>query len=104
MSELNDSDLSMLAQELATTAAVTDQSDSWVVLEVSGERSHDVLERICPIDLHDSQFPDGAVARTMMEHLSVIVVRSSNRFVLLSPRSSADSFRHALTQSADFVL
>jgi len=36
--------------------------------------------------------------------LTVIIVSQGTTFLLLSPRSSADSFLHALTQSAEFVL
>jgi len=104
MSEHNDNDHQALAKELAAVARVTDQSDSWVTIEVSGSRSRDVLERICPIDLEDSVFQDGAVARTLMEHLGVIVYRYQDTYRLLSARSSADSFLHAITQSADFVV
>jgi len=93
-----------LASDLASEFPLTDQSDSWVAVEVSGNRTLDVLERICPIDLHETAFRDGAVARTTMEHLSVIIVSQGTTFLLLSPRSSADSFLHALTQSAEFVL
>lgn len=93
-----------LAEDLAPNFPVTDQSDSWAAVEVSGNRSVDALERICPIDLHESVFVEGAVARSTMEHLSVIIIRLDAAYLLLSPRSSADSFLHALTQSADFVL
>jgi len=49
-------------------AYLSDQSDSWVTLRISGEHTLDALERICPIDLHPSAFPVGSVARTSMEH------------------------------------
>ncbi len=93
-----------LIHDMGSAMTITDQSDSWVTLELSGERCLDVLERICPIDLHPQVFVDGAVARTVMEHLGVILIRHDNRFLLLGARSSADSFVHALTVSAKFVL
>lgn len=82
---------------------VTDQSDSWVILRVSGDDSREALARICPLDLHESVFTDGMVARTSMEHLSVIVIRDRADFLLLSPSSSAQSFLHAVEVSARHV-
>jgi len=104
LSEHSDVEHESLALSLAETCVVTDQSDSWVVLEVKGTRTLDVLERICPIDLNPQTFFVGSVVRTSMEHLGVIVLRLENSFLLLSARSSADSFLHSLTQSADFAL
>lgn len=104
LNEMNDSDHAVLAADLSHNALITDQSDSWVSVKISGERVRDVLERICPIDLHPDVFTDGSVARTVMEHLGVLMLRQDNTFLLMSARSSADSFLHTLTQSADFVL
>lgn len=104
LSQCSDNDHTDLENSLTSDTVVTDQTDSWVVVEVSGDRTHDVLERICPIDLHEDTFKIGQVARTSMEHSSVIVFRQTDRWVLLSPRSSAESFMHSLTQSAEFVI
>ncbi len=87
------------------TAYLSDQSDSWVVLEISGDLSHRALERICPIDLSEPAFTLTSVARTSMEHLSVIIEKlSESRFRLYSPRSSANSFLHAVTVSINNVM
>jgi sarcosine oxidase subunit gamma len=87
-------------------AALTDQSDSWVQIELTGPAARDTLERLLPIDTHPSAFPEGAVARSVIEHLGVIVLRQpsdENSFLLLGPRSSAKSFLHALTGSPPFT-
>ena len=85
---------------LAQHAALTDQSDAWVVLEVSGPDCRLALERICPIDLHPDAFAVNAVARTVMEHMSAIIWRKGeNEFRLCSARSSAGSFVHAVENS-----
>ena len=89
---------------LKEIAALTDQSDGWVTIEISGLRSRDVLERICPINLETNHFPSHTVARTSMEHLSVIIIRLDEDFLMLSPRSSADSFLHSVVQSAEYVI
>lgn len=86
------------------TAYLTDQSDSWVLLQVSGDRARVALERISPIDLHPQAFPVGAVARTSMEHLGVIMTRTGeNEYLLMSACSSAHSFLHAVETSIQNV-
>lgn len=99
----SDAEFHQLANDVSGSAYVTEQSDSWVAVAVSGSQRHAALERICPLNLHDSVFPDGAVARTSMEYLSVIIVRDADRFILLSPRSSAQSFWHMLMVTAKYI-
>ena len=83
----------------------TDQSDSWAILRLSGTLALTALERICPLDLTPTEFPPGNVARTVMEHLGVILLcEDKNRYVLMSPRSSALSFLHAIETSLENVL
>ncbi len=78
----------------------TDQTDVWTGLEISGPRARIVLERICPIDLHPGVFPEGEAARTVMEHLGVLIIcTGADNFLLLSASSSAKSFLHALETS-----
>ncbi len=84
---------------LGNAAYLSDQTDSWVVLDIQGPDSHAALERICPIDLSADVFLENHVARTSMEHLNVIVHRLDNGFRLYSARSSANSFLHAVTES-----
>lgn len=93
------------ASSLKEVGYVTDQSDSWVALRIEGVNVFQVLARICPLDLHLDAFPEGSVSRTMMEHLAVIILREKeNSFLLMSPRSSANSFLHALETSISNVL
>lgn len=82
----------------------TDQTDVWVAIETSGPDIHAALERICPLDLHDQAFPVDSAARTMMEHMGAIIIRTANdRFLLFSARSSAQSFLHAVETSFRYV-
>ncbi|MEH6457367.1 MAG: sarcosine oxidase subunit gamma family protein [Cocleimonas sp.] len=79
---------------------LSDQSDSWVTLNVSGENCLAALERICSIDIHPDSFPVGSVARTSMEHMATIIIHESEgSYLLLSLRSFAHSFLHAVTTS-----
>lgn len=93
----------MLAATLEKTAGAawcTDQSDSYCMLRLSGPRAREALERICPLDLHPGSFAVDAAARTVMEHLGVLMIREkADRYLLLSARSSARSFLHAVETS-----
>jgi len=90
--------------ELDEGAYVTDQSDSWASMRLSGPMSRAALERICPIDLHPSVFPVNQVTRTSMEHLAVIILcESDDRYLMLSPTSSSESFLHAIVMSLQNV-
>jgi len=98
----------LLGKSLSKQMAMTDQSDSWVVLALSGPQSRETLARICPIDCSASAMPIGTTARTSMEHLGAIITRRPDEgdhqpcFWLLSARSSAASFLHAITGSPPF--
>ncbi|SMX22550.1 sarcosine oxidase subunit gamma [Boseongicola aestuarii] len=78
----------------------TVQTDAWVILELSGKGSIAALERICPLDLDLEVFPNESASRTVMDHLGVLIARlADDRFWLMSARSSAASFLHAVDTS-----
>ena len=90
----------MVEQHLGDAGYYCDQSDSWVIIALEGPNAHLALERICSLDLHPDVLIKGAVTRTQMEHLGVIVYRSGlDEFTLFSARSSAKSFHHAIITS-----
>ncbi len=85
---------------LGGTTYVTDQTDVWVTFRIDGPAAISALERICPIDLNAHAFPEGRVARTVMEHLGTIILRDgADTFTIFSARSSARSFLHAVQTS-----
>ena len=55
--------------------AMTDQSDAWVILALTGPLVYRTLERICPIDCSSPAMPIGTTARTIIEHLGTIILR-----------------------------
>ncbi len=87
-----------LQASIGEHADITEQTDAWATVAISGEHSRAVLERVCALDLGPQAFPPGSAARTTMEHLNVIIacVETSPTFVLASASSSAQSFWHAL--------
>lgn len=81
-------------------AYTTDQTDAWVGLSLNGPGAVAALERICQLDLHDSAFAVDHAARTVMEHLGVLLIRTGAQdWLLLSASSSAKSFLHAVETS-----
>jgi methylglutamate dehydrogenase subunit D len=90
----------VVRQALEGTAYTTDQTDVWAVLELTGPGVLAALERLCPLDLAPGAFPVGAFARTVMEHMGAMILRTGDeRFLLLSASSSAGSFLHAVERS-----
>jgi len=93
-----------VARKLDGKAYVTLQSDNWVALRLNGSLARSALERICPIDLHTSTFPEHHVARTTMEHMGAFICRDgADSFLLLSASSSAKSYLHAVRTSLQNV-
>ncbi len=86
--------------KLKDTVYVTDQTDVWTGLEISGPNARTALERICPLDLHPAAFAVDDAYRTVMEHLGVLIIRTGeDAYLLLSASSSANSFLHAVETS-----
>ncbi len=96
----------VIARKLSDTRGIylTDQSDAWTILALSGDTCRQVLERLCPLDLDESVFPIDAVARTVIEHTGVIILRTGrDSFELITPRSSTASFMHAIETVVEHV-
>lgn len=94
----------VVQSKLKGAGYTTDQTDSWVVLEVSGTATHAALERICPLNLDIDAFPIGASGRTTMEHMGALIVRTGeDSFMLMSASSSAASFAHAVELSFEWA-
>jgi sarcosine oxidase subunit gamma len=98
-----------LLKALGKHAAITDQTDGWGILTLSGPKTITTMERISQIDMDSAAFPEGAAARTALGHVGGIVIRQKpkpgegHRFMLLAPRSSAASFLHSITSTTPFA-
>lgn len=78
-------------------AAVTDQSDGWAVLGLSGAGAVDVLARLVPVDLRLAALPVGRVIRTQLNHMNVVILRTGDHaFEILGFRSMARTAWHEL--------
>lgn len=74
-------------------AAVTDQSDGWVALRLSGGQAVDVLARLVPLDLR--AVARGQALRTALNHLPLILIaEGEGAFTLLTFRSMAQTAWH----------
>lgn len=99
-----------LSRVLADIAAVTDQSDGYVVLRLTGRNVRDVLAKGISIDFHDQVFVPGCAAGTSCAHIGVIVWRLADAngsavFEIAVFRSLARSLWHFFEESvAEFGL
>lgn len=85
-------------------AAVTDQSDGWVALALSGPAAVDVLARLVPVDLRLQACPVGTALRTQVNHMNAVLMRSGDyAFEILLFRSMARTAWHELETTMHMV-
>jgi heterotetrameric sarcosine oxidase gamma subunit len=70
-------------------AALTDQTDGWAGLRLTGPDAQEVLARLVPLDLDRRAFPPGSVARSLLRHVMLLLIATDDGFELLVPRSFA---------------
>lgn len=89
---------------LAAQAALTDQSDAWAVVELSGDAGPEALARLVPVDLRAHAFAEGATARTLLGHMSVSVTRTgAERLRIMAFRSMAGTLVRELHEAMESV-
>ena len=85
-------------------AAVTDQSDGWAVLGVSGVGAVDVLARLVPLDLRLGAFPVGSAVRSGLNHMNAVILRVGDyAFEVMVFRSMARTAWHELETTMSMV-
>lgn len=90
--------------ELASLAALTDQSDAWAVVTLEGTGARDVLARLTPLDLRQDMFRRGHTARTDLRHMMASVTRPGvDRYRLMVYRSFAETLVHDLKTAMERV-
>ena len=73
------------------TTIVTDVTDVWSIIDISGDCAVAKLAEGCSVDFHNEVFPPGRYALTRLQRLSVIIHRldDRSRFRILVDRSVA---------------
>ncbi|MCZ4353323.1 sarcosine oxidase subunit gamma [Roseovarius aestuarii] len=89
---------------LAQDAALTDQSDAWVVVRLDGAGATDVLARLTPLDLRSTVFKQGHTARSDLAHMAASITRvGPQAWQVMVFRSFAQTLAHDLRVAADAV-
>jgi sarcosine oxidase subunit gamma len=85
-----------LAARLTGAASVTEQTDGWVCIALTGPGSIAVLERSCALDT--ARMTAGMADRTGLDHMNVFVIcdQPGEAYRILGARSSALSLFEAL--------
>jgi hypothetical protein len=81
---------------------ITDQSDAWACVAIGGQDVDAVLARLCPVNL--SKMDDGEVARTLINHLTAIILATSEGYEVFVFRAFARTLVHELQEAANGVL
>lgn len=91
-----------LKNAFGDAASITEQTDAWVVFELSGPNLNSLLERLCNVDF--TARPDGFATRTVIDHLGCYLIKTeATAATLYGPRSSARSLFHALEVAAQSI-
>ncbi len=89
---------------LAKHAALTDQTDAWASVHLTGAGAEDVLARLVPVDMRASVFKRGHTARTQLMHMNASITRTgADTFLILAFRSMAGTLVHDLKTAMESV-
>lgn len=90
--------------DVAKHAAVSDQSDAWACVELSGAGGEAVLARLVPIDLRIAHFAPDATARTLVGHMNAAITRTSgDRMLIMVFRSMASTLVEEIKEAMEAV-
>ena len=85
-------------------AALTDQTDGWTSLALSGAGVVDVLARLVPVDLRLAACPVGTALRTQVNHMNAVILRTGDQaFEIMVFRSMAQTAWHELQTTMSMV-
>lgn len=77
-------------------AAVTDQSDAWCHVSLTGADAHAAMARLCPLDT--AKMADGDVARSLVGHMSALIIRTQHGFEIMVFRAFAKTLVHEVSE------
>ena len=90
--------------DLAAEGAITDQSDAWAFMRLTGAGAEDVLARLVPVDLRLAVFMPGQTVRTELMHMMASITRSGDdSFDIMVMRSFAKTAVHDLHEAMKSV-
>jgi methylglutamate dehydrogenase subunit D len=95
-----------LRQALGDCASVSDQSDAYAILRLTGPRVRAALSKLTPIDIHPRNFPVNSVAQTICGYVNVTLWRLEDTargdpvFEIWVAGSLAASLHHAIARCA----
>jgi len=87
------------APSLAEFAALTDQTDAWAVMHLSGADAASVLSRHCPLDLRADRFGAGQTARAPLADMPAIITPVPQGFEIMVLQSLSRTAVHHLYQA-----
>ncbi|MEE4188622.1 MAG: sarcosine oxidase subunit gamma [Roseobacter sp.] len=91
-------------ETLATYAALTDQSDAWAAVTLTGAGCEDVLARLVPVDLRPTAFGPGHTLRTLLGHMNASLTRlDDGSLLILVFRSMAETLVHEVKEAMEAV-
>lgn len=90
--------------KLGWYAAVTDVSDGWCVIDISGPSVRDVFARLTPLDMRSKSFKTGMTQRSMIMHMQAsILCLGKSLFRVMVFRSMAQTLIQDLTNAMESV-
>ena len=90
--------------KLLRYAAVTDVSDGWCIVDISGPEVRDVLARVTPLDMRIKSFKTGMTQRSMLMHMQAsISCLGKSHFRVMVFRSMALTVVHDLAVAMESV-
>jgi heterotetrameric sarcosine oxidase gamma subunit len=83
-----------LEQKLKGLASISDQSGSYRIFHIAGDKARSLLQRGAFIDLHAEAFGQGSAATTVIAHMGVVLWQADDDsgFEVATFRSYAPSF------------
>lgn len=88
--KLNTEKLHNFKSSLTEKLVILDQSHAFCMLEITGSKILDLMQKIISLDLRESSFQVGQSVSTIMVHSKIIIQRTkSDTYTLLLPRTHA---------------
>ena len=84
--------------------AVTNVSDHWVMINLKGSKTFDLLSKGCPFNFKDFKNKKGSVVQTVLNHVDVIIHnKDENDLNLFVRRSFSEDLWLWINDSARFI-